>query len=86
MKNPWKVSTLVLAMALVGVASTDAVRLASAEPQPEMHTALERLREAKLHLERAAHDHGGHRTKAVVATQAAIDETLLGIKWANEHH
>jgi hypothetical protein len=86
MKNPWKVSTIILAMLLGVVASTGAVRQADAEPQPAMHTALERLREAKLHLEHAAHDHGGHRTKALAATQAAIEETQLGIKWANEHH
>ncbi len=83
--NPWKMSTLALTVALGTVIATGFVPSADAE-QPQMQEALARLREAKSHLERAAHDHGGHRTKAIEATKAAMIETELGIAWAAEHH
>ena len=50
-----------------------------------MRVAIRELREAKVALERASHDHGGHRVKALEATNAAIAEVEAGIAWANEH-
>ena len=85
MINPWKVSTIALTLALGATVSLGAVRSADAE-QPQMQDALASLRSAKVHLEKAAHDHGGHRTKAIEATKNAMIETELGIAWAAEHH
>jgi hypothetical protein len=42
------------------------------EPHPEIREAIGALRNAKGHLEHAAHDFGGHRVEAI----KAIDESL----------
>ena len=42
------------------------------EPHPEIREAIGALRNAKAHLEHAAHDFGGHRVEAI----KAIDESL----------
>jgi hypothetical protein len=51
-----------------------------------MEDALAKLQDAKGWLERAMDDKGGHRAKAIGLTGQAIEETKLGIKFANEHH
>jgi hypothetical protein len=45
---------------------------AAPEPHPEIREAIASLRNAKGHLEHAAHDFGGHRVEAI----KAIDESL----------
>lgn len=47
--------------------------------QPNMRTALDRLRDAKRNLEAATADKGGHRVKAMEFVNAAIDEVNRGI-------
>ena len=42
------------------------------EPHPEIREAIASLRRAKMHLEHAAHDFGGHRVEAIKATDEAI--------------
>ncbi len=42
------------------------------EPHPEIRQAIGALRNARNHLEHAAHDFGGHRVEAI----KAIDESL----------
>jgi len=49
-----------------------AVPAALPEPHPEIREAIGALRNAKAHLEHAAHDFGGHRVEAI----KAIDESL----------
>ncbi|HTZ84487.1 MAG TPA: hypothetical protein VMB66_14905 [Candidatus Acidoferrales bacterium] len=44
------------------------------EPHPEIHAALEAMRNAKHHLESAAHDFDGHRVKAIEHLDQAIHE------------
>jgi hypothetical protein len=44
------------------------------EAHPEMHAAIEHLREAKSNLERANHDFGGHRAKALGHVNEALEE------------
>ncbi|MGH9512408.1 MAG: hypothetical protein ACRD2U_09770 [Terriglobales bacterium] len=44
----------------------------AAERHPEIHRAIEALRNAKHHLEEAAHDFGGHKADAIRATDEAI--------------
>ena len=86
MINVWKASSLVLAGALALVVGRNtAVTTVSAEPQPAMAKAEERLIEAKRLLEAATPDKGGHRIKAIAAVKLAIEETREGIKYDNEH-
>lgn len=85
MINPWKVSTIVLAGALMTTVGATMASSASAD-QPNMQAALTALETAKAALERASTEHGGHRVKALEATKLAIDETRAGIEWDRTHH
>jgi hypothetical protein len=50
-----------------------------AEPQPLMRAALVSLRAAKGQLEKATHDKGGHRVRAIGLIDKAIREVEKGI-------
>ena len=78
MRNPWKLMTLLFA-------TTTAVSIAMAEPQPKMRDALSDLRAAETKLDNADHDKGGHRTKALELTRDAIRQVEAGIKFDNNH-
>jgi hypothetical protein len=52
-----------------------------AEQHPEIHDALGALRNARAHLEHAAHDFGGHRTQALKATDEAIHQLEICLKY-----
>ena len=54
---------------------------APAERHPEIREALESLRRAKAHMEHAAHDFGGHRVEAIEATNQAIKQLELCLKF-----
>ena len=47
------------------------------EPHPHIHEALEAMRNAKHHLETAAHDFDGHRVKAIEHLDQAIHEAEI---------
>ena len=51
------------------------------EPHPEIREAIASLRRAKEHLEHAAHDFGGHRVEAIRATDEAIRQLELCLKF-----
>ncbi len=53
----------------------------AAEPHPEIREALASLRRAKAHMEHAAHDFGGHRVEAIEATNQAIKQLELCLKF-----
>lgn len=53
---------------------------ADKDDQPHMQAALDALKQAKAHLEQAAHDKGGHRVAALKAVDDAIRHTEMGIK------
>jgi hypothetical protein len=53
----------------------------AAEPHPEIHDALAALRRAKEHMEHAAHDFGGHRVDALHATDEAIRQLEICLKY-----
>lgn len=78
MPNPWKLTTIFFA-------TTTALGVAFAEPQPLMRDALSELREAANRLEKADHDKGGHREKALELTRSAIREVEEGIHFDNRH-
>jgi hypothetical protein len=52
-----------------------------AEPHPEIREALQALRRAKGHMEHAAHDFGGHRVEAIEATNKAIEQLEICLKY-----
>jgi hypothetical protein len=51
------------------------------EPHPEIREALGALRRAKEHMEHAVHDFGGHRVEAIEATNQAIKQLELCLKY-----
>jgi len=57
---------------------------AAAEPHPEIRMAIGSLRRAKMHLEEAAHDFGGHKVEAIKATDEAIHQLELCLKFDKE--
>ncbi len=52
--------------------------------QPHMIAALDHLKAARIELEKAEHDKGGHRVKALEFVDRAIEQTKKGIE-AGEH-
>jgi len=59
------------------VAPAPAAAAAVPEPHPQIHDALEAMRNAKHHLESAAHDFDGHRVKAIEHLDQAIHEAEI---------
>ncbi|MFY9527714.1 MAG: hypothetical protein WBC04_13660 [Candidatus Acidiferrales bacterium] len=51
------------------------------EPHPEIREAIRSLRAAKQHMEHAAHDFGGHRVEALKATDEAIHQLEVCLKY-----
>jgi hypothetical protein len=58
---------------------------AFAENQPHMDAGMAALKAAETHLDKAAHDKGGHRAKAVELIKQAEAEVAQGIQYANQH-
>jgi hypothetical protein len=58
---------------------------AKAADQPHMQAALEHLRAAKVELQAATPDKGGHRVKAEKLTSDAIVEVERGIAYDRRH-
>ena len=58
-----------------------ATAAASPEAHPQIHDAIAALRNAKEHLEHAAHDFGGHRVDALKATNEAIHQLEICLKY-----
>ena len=59
--------------------------ITAAERQPHMEAALRNLQRAAAELQRAEHDKGGHRARAVDLTQQAIREVDAGIHFDDRH-
>jgi hypothetical protein len=62
-------------------AQPNAEPAATPEPHPEIREALGALRNARAHLEHAAHDFGGHRVDALKATDEAIHQLEVCLKF-----
>jgi hypothetical protein len=56
------------------VAEPQTVKPAHHKQHPEIHKAISKLKGAKEDLEKAAHDYGGHKVKAIEAINHAIEE------------
>jgi len=85
MRNPWKLTTFVLAGALAAVIGAGQINRADAEKQPHMRMALDNLQAAKAQLESATSDKGGHRMKALALTNEAIEQVKKGIAFDNKN-
>jgi hypothetical protein len=72
---------MVLLAVFVGAVGGQAL----AEPQPLMRDALAALDRAILSLEKATHDKGGHRVKALELARQAREEVRAGIAFDNQH-
>ncbi len=89
--NPWKpiaacsVALLVAVVACGGGAPPPPPPPAACNNQPNMAAALGDLREARGFLERAEHDKGGWRARAIERTSVAIRETENGCAFADTH-
>jgi hypothetical protein len=81
MRNPWKLTSLLLA----GLLATSVTTSAIADRQPKMKDALRHLVNARSSLKNAAHDKGGHRVKALELVDGAIVEVEAGIKFDNKN-
>ena len=60
-------------------------RYALSEDQPHMQEALRHLQAAAEELQKAEHDKGGHRAKALELTQQAIRHVNEGIHYDDTH-
>ncbi|HYL67878.1 MAG TPA: hypothetical protein VEX69_01830 [Candidatus Limnocylindria bacterium] len=60
---------------------TTAAATPAPEAHPQIHDAIAALRNAKEHLEHAAHDFGGHRVDALKATNEAIHQLEICLKY-----
>jgi len=78
-------SKLILVIMLTAFAFWSTVPLVSAENQPHMQAALKSLQQAKIQLEKATHDKGGHRVKAIELIDQAISEVKQGIAYDDTH-
>jgi hypothetical protein len=94
MKN-WifsSLATVTMVLALAMPASVPAAPAAK-NPQPapaaapaqerhaEIHEAIDALRRARMHMDHAAHDFGGHRADAIRATDEAIHQLEICLRY-----
>ncbi len=54
----------------------------SAARHPQIHAAMRALKRAEEHLERAAHEYGGHRARALELVRAAEAELQQALAYA----
>ena len=78
----WKLSALMAGVMLIVL--TFFVGRASAVPQPNMEAALGHLEQAKAALEKAEHNKGGLRVKALDHVNQAIAATREAIAVGNK--
>jgi hypothetical protein len=70
---------------IVGYRAAHAQGAAACNNQINMANALTSLRSGRTALEKAEHDKGGWRVKAIEATDNAIKETERGCAFADTH-
>lgn len=80
-----KLHRLVIALFIVTVIASAFMAGRASADQPHMQAALEHLRIARVELEKADRDKGGHREAAVRLTRDAIVEVERGINYDRRH-
>jgi hypothetical protein len=72
--------------AIIVITAVSALGLGSARAdQPHMKAALEHLRAARAELQRASHDKGGWRMRAMKNIDQAIADTQQGMSYDRQH-
>jgi len=51
------------------------------EAHPQINAAIRALENAKDHLQKAAHDFGGHRVEAIAAIDKALEQLRLALQF-----
>jgi hypothetical protein len=69
----------------IAVAAVAASTTQASAYQGNMERALSALYEALASLREATPNKGGHKANAARLVEQAIEETKLGIEWADEH-
>jgi len=67
--------------AAVTLPAAHSANASAPEPHPQIREAIASLRRAKEHMEHAAHDFGGHRVEALHATEEAIHQLEVCLKY-----
>lgn len=84
--NVWKP---IAVCALSGLVLSVGMQIASADGvcknQPNMQSALDHLRAGRAALDRAEHNKGGWRDRAIAAADNALAETKRGCEFADTH-
>jgi len=80
-----KLHRFVIALLIVTAIASGFVAGRASADQPRMQAALEHLRLAKVELEKADRDKGGHRENALRLTRDAIAEVERGISFDRHH-
>jgi hypothetical protein len=80
-----KLHRLVIALLIVTAIASGFVAGRASADQPHMQAALEHLRLARIELDKADRDKGGHREAAMKLTREAIDEVERGINFDRRH-
>ena len=57
--------------------------LPARERHPQIRAAISSLRDARAHLQEAAHDFGGHKAEAIRATDEAIHQLEICLRYDN---
>jgi hypothetical protein len=68
-------------LGLLAGTSADAAPQTAKERHPHLRAAIRELREARRELQTAAHDFGGHRVEAIEATDRAIKQLEVALKF-----
>jgi len=80
-----KLHRLVIALLIVTAIASGFVAGRASADQPHMQAAMDHLRLAKVELEKADRDKGGHRENALRLTNDAIAEVEHGIRFDRHH-
>ncbi|HEX5179993.1 MAG TPA: hypothetical protein VFW04_11735 [Gemmatimonadaceae bacterium] len=81
MSTKWRLAIGTLAMAGIASLSFYAGNVSAAERHPAINAAVDALVKARFDLQHAAHDFGGHRVKALEATDAALQQLKICLKY-----
>jgi len=81
MTNKLRLAIGTLAVAGVASMSFYAGSISAAERHPAINAAVDALVKARSDLQHAAHDFGGHRVKAIRATDAAIEQLKICLRY-----
>ncbi len=75
----------IVGLACLAWISTEPASAQGKVHHPHLHHALRELREARTELKEAKHDFGGHREKALKATDAAIEQIDKALRAAGDN-